>query len=114
MSARIKMRVLRVPCEKVGVKDPWAFGEAHSEDFPAEGPYPYFAVAPTVRGFIDYVLSEQISQKKSFGRTRKLTFIERKKYASAFQKLFPQIDMHDVRLVVFCWYNGCEAPDYYE
>ena len=29
MSARIRMRVLRVPCEKVGVADPWAFSEAH-------------------------------------------------------------------------------------
>jgi hypothetical protein len=22
--------------------------------------------------------------------------------------------MDDVRFVEFCWYDGCEAPDYYE
>ena len=54
MSARIRMRVLRVPCEKVGVADPWAFSEAHESEFPALGTCPYFAVAPTVRPFIDY------------------------------------------------------------
>ena len=75
MSARIRMRVLRVPCEKVGVADPWAFSEAHESEFPAWGTCPYFAAAPTVRPFIDYVLFEQISDAQSFGRTRSLTYL---------------------------------------
>ncbi len=114
MSARIKKCVLRVPCEKVGVGDPWAFSEAHGALFPAWGPYPHFAVAPTVRGFIDYVLSERLSREESCGKTRGLTPAERRKYAPAFRRLFPSIDMRDVRFVEFCWYDGCEAPDYYE
>ena len=114
MSARIKACVLRVPVEKVGVEDAWAFSEAHEEFFPAWDPYPHFAVAPTVRGFIDYVLSERVSREMSYGRTRGLTRAERRKYEPAFRALFPQINMDDVRFVEFCWYDGCEAPDYYE
>lgn len=114
MSARTKMCVLRVPCEKVGVKDPWAFSEAHEELFPPWGPYPHFAVAPTVRPFIDYVLREHITDELSYGKTRGLTPAEKRKYAPALCRLFPDIDLRDVRFVEFCWYDGCEAPDYYE
>ena len=114
MSARIKMSVLRVPCECIGVKDPWAFAETHEDFFPVSVPYPHFAVAPTVRPFIDYVLREHITDEPSFGKTRGLTAAERRKYTSAFRALYPDVDMGDVRFVVFCWYSGCEAPDYYE
>ena len=114
MSARIKKCVLRVPCERVGVEDPWAFSEEHEKFFPAWGPYPHFSVAPTVRPFIDFVLSERLSQEESYGKTRGLTPAERKKYEPSFRTLFPGIDMRDVRFVEFCWYDGCEAPDYYE
>lgn len=73
MSARIKMCVLRVPCEKVKVEDPWAFSEEHEDFFPAWDPYPHFAVAPTEHRFIDYVLSERLAQGESYGKTRGLT-----------------------------------------
>ena len=113
MSARIKMSVLRVPCEQVGVDDPWAFAEAHGAFFPDWGTYPHFAVAPTVRPFIDYVLREHIPDGPSQGKTRGLTAAERRRYEPAFRALFPAVDMRDVRFVEFCWYDGCEAPDYY-
>ena len=114
MSARLYKKVLRLPCECVGVEDPWAFSDAHGELFGWTDPLPHFEVAPTVRGFFDYVLFEQVSRRDSFGRTRRLTRFERRKYAPVFQRLFPGVDMHDVRFVRFCWYDGCEAPDYYE
>lgn len=114
MSARIKMSVLRVPCERVGVDDPWAFAEAHGAFFPDLGAYPHFAVAPTVRPFIDYVLREHVTDGPSYGKTRGLTAAEQCKYEPAFRALFPAVDMRDVRFVEFCWYDGCEAPDYYE
>ena len=113
-SARIKKCVLRVPCEKVGVDDPWVFAEAHEDDFPPGGACPRFAVAPTTRGLIDYVLSERLSWGESYGKTRGLTPAERRKYEPAFRKLFPEINMCDVRFVEFRWYDGCEAPNYYE
>ena len=114
MSARIRMRVLRVPCEKVGVADPWAFSEAHESEFPALGTCPYFAVAPTVRPFIDYVLRDQISDAQSFGKTRSLTPAEKRRYGPAFRRLFPEISMDDVRHVECCVYSGCAAPEYYD
>ena len=114
MSARIKMCVLRLPCDRVGIEDPWAFSEAHKTFFPAFYPYPHFAVAPTVRGFIDYVLSERLSREESYGKTRGLTPAERRKYTPVIRELFPRVNMDDVRFVEFCWYDGCEAPDYYE
>lgn len=114
MSARIKEKVLRVPCERVGVEDPWVFADEHERDFPYGEAYPHFEVAPTVRGFIDYVLDARISPHvDSYGKIRNLTPSERRKYTPAFQKLFPGIDMDDVRFVEFCWYDGIEAPDYY-
>ena len=56
MSARLYKKVLRLPCERVGVGDPWAFSEAHPALFGWNDPLPHFEVAPTVRGFFDYVL----------------------------------------------------------
>ena len=114
MSARIHKTVLRIPCERVGVEDPWQFADEHEDLFRWEGPLPRFQVAPTVRPFIDYVLKERVSREESFGRTRGLTPAELRKYTPAFRALFPRIHMADVRLVDFCWYDGCEAPDYYE
>ena len=114
MSARIHKKVLRLPCECVGVEDPWAFSEAHPELFGWNDPLPRFEVAPTARGFFDYVLFERVSRKDSFGRTRRLTWLERRRYGPAFRRLFPGVDMRDVRFVAFCWYDGAEAPDYYE
>ena len=108
------MNVLRLPCERVGISDPWAYSEAHEEYFPTNGRCPHFAVAPTVRGFIDYVLYERVCQGESYGKTRGLTLAEKRKYAPPFRELFPQINMDDVRFVEFCWYDSIEAPDYYE
>jgi hypothetical protein len=35
-------------------------------------------------------------------------------YYDIFKLLIPNIDMTDVHLVEYCWYVGCEAPDYYD
>ena len=114
MSARIKKCVLRVPCERVGIRDAWAFADAHPELFRWDGPCPRFTVAPTQRGFFDCVLHEWITDELSCGKSRGLTEAERRKYGPLFRARFPDIRMEDVRFVEFCWYDGCEAPDYYE
>ena len=113
MSARIHETVLRVPCECLGIADPWQYADEHPEIFRWEGPLPRFQVAPTVRPFVDYVLSSRVTRLDSFGRTRGLTAREKDKYGPAFRSCFPAIDMDDVRLVDFAWYDGGEAPDYY-
>lgn len=115
MSARIRKSVLRIPCERVGIKDPWAFAEEHEDLFRWDGPCPRFQVAPTKRGFFDLVLRERVAPDcESYGRTRGLTGAEHRKYSPYFVALFPDCPMERVRLVDFCWYDGAEAPDYYE
>jgi hypothetical protein len=73
-----------------------------------------FQLSPTDEPFIDYVLDYEYDADGEFGKTRALTENEKKKYLPVFEKIDPEINMDFVRLVEFCWYNGCEAPDYYD
>jgi hypothetical protein len=74
-----------------------------------------FQPAPTESSFVDYVLiSEYGVDCGEWGKTRALTENEQNKYRPIFQQIFPDIDMNQVRLVEYCWYNGSEAPDYYD
>lgn len=74
-----------------------------------------FQVAPTDKGFIDYVLLNKYSEgSDDWGKTRELTEKEKDKYRPLFQKIIPDVDMDKARLVDYCWYNCCEAPNYYE
>lgn len=73
-----------------------------------------FQIAPTEENYIDYVLEYELDADGEYGKTRALYDNEKKKYEPIFQKIDPNINMDYVRLVEFCWYNGTEAPDYYD
>lgn len=75
-----------------------------------------FQWSPTYpRQFIDFVLDREWGCEGEWGKVRELYPTEKEKYLPVFQKVLPGIDSLDnVRLVEFCWYNGCEAPDYYD
>lgn len=73
-----------------------------------------FQLAPTEEEYIDYVLDYEYDADGEYGKTRALYDSEKKKYEPIFQKIDPDINMDYVRFVEFCWYNGCEAPDYYD
>jgi hypothetical protein len=75
-----------------------------------------FQWSPTYpRHFIDLVLDHEWDCDGEYGKVRELYPSEKIKYLPVFQKLLPGLDsLDDVRLVEFCWYNGCEAPDYYD
>lgn len=75
-----------------------------------------FQWSPTwPRHFIDFVLDYEYGCNGEYGKVRELYSTEKAKYLPIFQKLFPELDnLDDVRLVEFCWYNGGEAPDYYD
>jgi hypothetical protein len=32
----------------------------------------------------------------------------------AFKAIFPEANIDALRVVEYCWYNCCEAPDYYD
>lgn len=76
-----------------------------------------FTIAPTYpRGFIDYVLDSTWGDDcGDWGKVRELYPTEKTKYLPVFQKILPRLEnLDDVRLVEYCYYNGCEAPDYYD
>lgn len=73
-----------------------------------------FQMSPTVEPFIDYVIDYEWDADGKYGKTRALYDSEKTKYTPVFQKIDPNINMDYVRLVEFCWYNGSEAPDYYD
>lgn len=73
-----------------------------------------FQMSPTREPFIDYVLDHEYDCDGDYGKVRELYDSEKEKFRPIFQQLDPDINMDYVRLVEFCWYNGCEAPDYYD
>lgn len=75
----------------------------------------YFQISPTETFFIDYVIERDgDAYDGDWGKFRNLTAREQEKYHLTFQQIDPHIDMNDVHLVEYCWYNGTEAPDYYD
>ena len=131
MSTYVREKVLRIPMERVDLsyikniiaqKYP---NEKHEDDFSwyLESALPdvfdyatvgKFQIAPTESPFFDYVLDYEYDADGEYGKTRALYESEKAKYLPVFQKIDPNIDMNHVRLVEFCWYNGCEADDYYD
>jgi hypothetical protein len=71
-------------------------------------------LAPTKEAFIDYVLDREWDCDGDYGKVRELYDSEKEKFRPIFQQLDPDINMDYVRLVEFCWYNGSEAPSYYD
>lgn len=76
-----------------------------------------FQMSPTEDEFIDFVLeNEWDSCCEEFGKVRDLDDIEKENFLHVFQRLNPDFtleNMDNVKVVEFCWYNGCEAPNYY-
>lgn len=122
MSAWMEVKALRAPADSLGFAgDLWELCEAN-ETLPEfdpgedpERPLPHFQPAPTLGEFLDYVLYESVTEKRGgFGKTRALKETEKKKYLPLFIKFFPDIDTEKIRYVHYVFYDGCEAPDYYD
>lgn len=125
MSTYVREKVLRVPMECIDmhyIKN--IIAQKYEDDFALylEKEFPdifdyatigMFQIAPTEEPFFDYVLDYEYNADGEYGKTRALTDNEKRKYLPVFQKIDPSIDMNYVRLVEFCWYNGTEAPSYY-
>lgn len=120
MSTYVREKVLRIPVQKLN----WAFLDELddteydlAERFPGlfeYGTEKMFSVAPTEEFYIDYVLETEYDAAGEFGKVRSLYESEKNKYADKFKQLSPDVNMDDVKLVEFCWYNATEAPDYYD
>ena len=102
-------KVLRYPINE----SPWDIEDKCPSLFNKE--LPSFQVAPTESDFIDYVLESDYGHDSGdWGRNRALSENEKAKYLPIFQQILPNINMDEVRLVEYCWYNCTEAPDYYD
>lgn len=122
MSDYVKEKVLRIPVSKQDILEITSKYEVdylwdlefkiNNFDYGEVGK---FQVAPTCGDFIDYVLDyEYGADFGDYGKVRELTEHEKEKYKPIFYELWNGLDINKVRLVEFCWYNCCEAPDYYE
>ena len=131
MSTYVREKVLRSPQDKINleniinelerkysnknVRDDLSFFlEAAMADMFGYGDKDKFQMSPTCEPFIDYVLEYEYDCDGEYGKVRELYESEKEKFRPVFQKIDPDINMDYVRLVEFCWYNGCEAPDYYD
>ena len=131
MSTYIREKVLRIPRHKMNfahivrkleekfpgkdIMDDFGFYIEHLDDDLFDyGKVDKFQLAPTEEPFIDYVLEYEYDAEGEYGKVRDLYDSEKEKFKPIFQQLDPDINMDYVRLVEFCWYNGCEAPDYYD
>lgn len=127
MSCYCREKVLRIPVDKINFRrleengiDKSAVGLYYMVDDIYSDIWDYatpgkFSWAPTeYYKFVDYVLDyDSDADDGSWGKTRSLKETEKEKYRSIFMQIDPDINMNDVRLVEFCWYNSTEAPDYY-
>lgn len=109
MSTYVKEKVLRYPMDG----DLEALEEKHQSVFSWAKPGK-FQIAPTERGFIDFVLNRESDADGEYGKTRALSKKEQEKYRTTWEEVIPDVNMSNVRLVEFCWYNATEAPDYYD
>lgn len=138
MSDYVKEKVLRLPVDKIDLENfkkvvatklaergepvddvdddlGWYTEKAFSDlwEYGDPGKFQWSPTYP--RQFVDFVLDYEYGCDGEYGKVRELYPAEKAKYLPIFQKLFPELDnLDDVRLVEFCWYNGCEAPDYYD
>ena len=121
MSTYVREKVLRIPMGKLNISFTeeemddlgWAIEKKFPEIFDY-GTVGKFQLAPTCGNFIDLLLDKEWDADGEYGKIRTLSEREKAKYLPEFQKIDPNVNMDFVRLVEFCWYNGCEAPDYYD
>lgn len=131
MSTYVREKVLRIPTYKMNfahiirkleekfpgkdiMDDLGFYIESSLPDLFDYGKVNKFQLAPTCEPFIDYVLEYEYDCDGDYGKVRELYNSEKEKFRPIFQQLDPDLNMDYVRLVEFCWYNGCEAPDYYD
>jgi hypothetical protein len=122
MSDYVKHKVLRIPFEKTGWSE-FDYNYCRARDY-MEDEYPdlfdystpgKFQFAPTEENYVDYVIEvDKDAYEGSYGKIRDLYPSEKEKAYKLFEQVMPNADMSAIRVVEYCWYNCCEAPDYYE
>lgn len=79
------------------------------QGFEAEG----FDDGDKMNYYIAYTLDQHYDNYSEYGKSRELSDSEKVKYKELFEKIIPVVDPDKFRLVEYCWYDCCEASDYY-
>jgi hypothetical protein len=66
------------------------------------------------RYYIDYVESTRRDEVGEYGYVEKLNDEAKEKYKALFDKGEFEYNVDDLKRVRYCYYNSCEAPDYYD
>ncbi len=125
MSDYVKERVIRYPIEKdlldrYNCKDAYDLERKLIEIDADFGSFNKdknkFAIFGTDSAeYIDYILDYSYGEcAGDFGFSRLLSEKQKEKYKPMFEKFIPELDTSKFRDVIFCYYNGCDCPDYYE
>ena len=72
-----------------------------------------FQLAPTEDLYLDYVLQSDYDESGDWGKFRDLYDSEKNRYYPIFKEVIPDVNMDNVKLVEYCWYDCSEAPSYY-
>lgn len=119
MSDYVRQKVLRLPWQATGLPEEedigWYYEKQYPELFSWRKPH-RFQIAPTETLFLDYVIESKYGADcGEYAKIRELYPSEAERFLPVFQQLCPHLtNLNDVRLVEFCWYNGTDAPDYYD
>ena len=123
MSDYCREKALRVPYDKyksrflLEISDPDDMNWSLEHAFPnlwGWGDKGKFQFAPTETAYIDYVLDYEYGSEGDWGKVRELYDSEKEKYAPIFAQVIKDLDMNDVRLVEYSYWNACDAPDYFD
>lgn len=120
--SRSKVVRLKATLDELGISDIWDIENKFPDLFLSEcyteykkSKKPYFEIAPTEQPFIDFVIFHSYGEEcDDWGRTRELTRNELAKYIPIFQQILPTVKAEQLRYVDYCFYNCCEAPDYFD
>lgn len=124
MSDYVKRKVIRLPfpkslIEKLGVDDCWECEEYLRQKFGDmwsnyKKGREYFDIECTDSNYyLDYVVSKSYEDGE-YGFAWYLNEEDISKYKPLFDIGEFEYDVKDLRKVCYCYYNGSDAPDYYE
>ena len=124
MSDYVKRKVIRLPfpkslIEKLGVDDCWECEEYLRQKFgdmwqQYRQSGNYFDICGTDSNeYIDYIVSKSYEEGE-YGFAWYLNEEDISKYKPLFDIGEFEYDVKDLRKVCYCYYNGTDAPDYYE
>ena len=122
MSEYVREKVLRIPLDKIDLN---RFHPRDNDlgyldiDYPDIFGYleeKKFTLSPTRTKYIDYTIEYDYDSYGcgEFYKSRKLNDREKIRAKEIFDKIDPNINVDDIRLVEFCWYGCCEAEDCYD